>query len=151
MKPTLRSAALATIPIAALAMGVAPALAGEANAKITAPSAGSTVTGESITVKGSYWATASVKEVRVSLCTLDAKGLCTAYLSEPANGTFVTNYRSLPATLSPATVFIFIQSKYATIACISGEATGNGLPSIERRKHPLIRSSSVTSLPARGA
>ena len=45
------------------------------NAKITAPSAGSTVTGESITVKGSYWATASVKEVRVSLCTLDAKGL----------------------------------------------------------------------------
>ena len=49
--------------------------AGEANAKITAPSAGSTVTGESITVKGSYWATASVKEVRVSLCTLDAKGL----------------------------------------------------------------------------
>lgn len=103
MKPTLRSTALATVPIAALAIGVAPAFAGEANAKITAPSAGSTVTGESITVKGSYWATASVKEVRVSLCTLDAKGLCTAYLSEPANGTFVTNYRSLPATLSPAT------------------------------------------------
>lgn len=102
MKHPLRSASLTVVAGAIFATGAMPALAGEAKATITAPSAGGTVRGTSVAVKGGYWASTTVKEVRVALCKLDAKDMCTAYLSNAATGAFVTPYRSLPATLTRA-------------------------------------------------
>ncbi|HRC42139.1 MAG: hypothetical protein WBB91_03150 [Nostocoides sp.] len=101
MKTPRRTASLAALSVLALTAVAAPALAGEARATITAPGAGVTVTGTSVSVKGGYWATASVKEVRVALCTLDARDICTSYLSDPVSGAMVAAYRSHPATLSP--------------------------------------------------
>lgn len=101
MTNTVRTASLAVVGAATLAVGVAPAMASEAKTTITAPTAGSTVTGTSVTVKGGYWASASVKEVRVAICTLDTAGKCTAYVANPTTGAMVTSYRSIPATLTP--------------------------------------------------
>lgn len=99
---------LAVRPAASLAALVAvggflaaPATAGTAVARITSPAQGSTVTGSTVTVKGTYSASATVREARVALCRLNSAGACTAYLSDPATGGFISNYRSLPATLSP--------------------------------------------------
>lgn len=101
MKTTMRTAAVLTTALAAVAATTVPALAAAgAKATILAPTDGSTVTGTSVTVRGGYSAEASVREVRVALCKLNASDLCTAYLSN-VDGTFVTSYKSLAATLSP--------------------------------------------------
>ena len=102
MRP-LRLAAVATTTLAVAAALAVPALASEAKATITWPTSGSSVSGTSVTVKGGYSATATVKEVRVAICKVGTNGACTAYLSNAATGDFVSTYRSLPATLTPKT------------------------------------------------
>lgn len=81
MKTTMRSAAVLTTgwPPSPRPPSL-PCVAAGAKATILAPTDG-TVTGTPVTVRGGYSAEASVRDVRVALCKLNASDLCTAYLS----------------------------------------------------------------------
>ncbi len=103
MKNVQRAGLAVVAGVSLLSAGVLPASAADPRATITAPAAGSTLVGSTVTVRGNYSADSAIKDVRVAICKLDAatKQRCTAYLSDPATGSFVTPYRSLAADRTP--------------------------------------------------
>lgn len=103
MKIVHRAGLAVVVGAALLSAGMSPANAADPKATITAPTAGASLVGTSVTVRGNYSADSAIKDVRVALCKLDVatKQRCTAYLSDPATGSFLTAFRSIAANRTP--------------------------------------------------